>query len=462
MMQLLSTKKLQGWHMADWLSLSDIASMAEGKLVGEDVSVSGISIDTRSIKFGDLFIALQGERYDAHDFIDETVEQIAKAVFVHKNIESKLPKIIVDDTLAGLTRFAKAWRKKVNPKLVAITGSNGKTTVKQMCHSILSHAGSTCFTKGNLNNHIGVPLTLLTLRKQHEYAVIEMGANHFGEIDHLSKLAEPDVAIINNAGPAHLEGFGSIAGVANAKGEIINGVVEGGAIVLNADDVYLDVWLAKSSHLKVITFGINNNANIKGELKDDEILFIATANTSFEVKLSIPGKHNAYNALAAIAATYALGISPQVMKEGLENATPAAGRLQIKKAVLGATVIDDTYNANPASLQAAIDVLCAQSKEPWLVLGDMGELGADAKAIHAQMGINAKAAGVKKLFALGDLSQNAVEKFGSNAFHFQDHESLTKELIAQLNSDSCILVKGSRAMHMEDVVKVLEQTRPVN
>ncbi|MEM8845207.1 MAG: UDP-N-acetylmuramoyl-tripeptide--D-alanyl-D-alanine ligase, partial [Pseudomonadota bacterium] len=355
-------------------------------------------------------------------------------------------------------RFAKAWRKQVNPKLLAITGSNGKTTVKQMSYSILSHAGNTCFTQGNLNNHIGVPLTLLTLREQHEYAVIEMGANHLGEIDHLSRLAEPDVAIINNAGPAHLEGFGSIEGVAKGKGEMINGVVEGGTIVLNADDKYLDFWLKKSTHLNVITFGMNNDADVKGKLENGLNLLVKTPNTSFEVILPVPGKHNAYNALASIAATHALGISSQIMKHGLEKATPAAGRLQVKQAISGATVIDDTYNANPASLQAAIDVLCAQSKEPWLVLGDMGELGEDAKAIHAQMGVNAKNAGVKKLFALGVLSQNAVQEFGDEAFHFKDHESLAKELIAQLNSESCILIKGSRAMHMEDVVKMLEPT----
>jgi UDP-N-acetylmuramoyl-tripeptide--D-alanyl-D-alanine ligase len=193
-------------------------------------------------------------------------------------------------------------------------------------------------------------------------------------------------------------------------------------------------------------------------LKDNDTLLVKTSKDSFEVRLPVPGKHNVYNALASIAATSALGMSADVMKRGLEGATQVTGRLQIKSAVLGATVIDDTYNANPASLQAAIDVLCEQSKEPWLVLGDMGELGQDAKTIHAQMGKNAKAAGVKKLFALGDLSKCAVEKFGNNAFHFQDHESLARELLSQLSADSCILVKGSRSMHMEDVVKVLEQS----
>jgi UDP-N-acetylmuramoyl-tripeptide--D-alanyl-D-alanine ligase len=448
--------------MDNWLSMSEIAQMAAGNLIGENVYVGGVSTDTRNIKFGDLFIALRGERFDAHDFIDESVEQIAHGVFIDKEVNTSLPKIVVDDTLAGLSRFAKTWRKEVAPKLVAVTGSNGKTTVKQMCQSILSRVGETCFTQGNLNNHIGVPLTLLTLRKEHQYAVIEMGANHHGEINHLSTLAEPDVAIINNAGPAHLEGFGSVEGVAHAKGEIINGVVKGGTIVLNADDKYLDIWLKKSSHLNVLTFGFRENASVCGKLKGKDTVQVRTPKDSFTVKLPVPGKHNAYNALAAIAATSALDISSEDMKKGIEGATQVTGRLQIKKAILGATVIDDTYNANPASLQAAIDVLCEQSKEPWLVLGDMGELGEDAKSIHAQMGENAKAAGVKKLFGLGDLSKSAVEKFGNNAFHFTDHESLAKELLSQLNADSCILVKGSRSMHMEDVVRVLEQSEIQN
>ena len=448
--------------MDNWLSMNEIAQMAEGQLIGENVYVGGVSTDTRNIKFGDLFIALRGERYDAHDFIDESVEQIAHGLLLHREVSTSLPKIMVEDTLEGLSRFAQAWKNKVAPKLVAVTGSNGKTTVKQMCQSILSQVGKTCFTQGNLNNHIGVPLTLLTLRKEHEFAVIEMGANHHGEINHLTLLAEPDVAIINNAGPAHLEGFGSVEGVAHAKGEIINGVVKGGTIVLNADDKYLDVWLEKSAHLNQITFGFGDNATVRGELTDKNTLLVTMADDSFKLSLPAPGKHNAYNALAAIAATSALNIDSEDMKRGIESATQVTGRLQIKRALLGATVIDDTYNANPASLQAAIDVLCEQSKEPWLVLGDMGELGEDAESMHAQMGENAKAAGVKKLFGLGDLSKRAVERFGNNAFHFNDHEALARELLSQLNADSCILVKGSRSMHMEDVVRVLEQNESRN
>ena len=448
--------------MDNWLRLSEIASMANGELRGEDIEVTGISTDTRNLHFGDLFIALEGEKFDGHKFIDETVEQIVSGVFIHKEVMTQLPSILVEDTLVGMSRWANAWRRKVNPKLVAITGSNGKTTVKQMISNILSRVGNTCSTKGNLNNHIGVPLTLLNLRENNEYAVIEMGANHHGEIDHLSSLAEPQVAVITNAGPAHLEGFGSVAGVAQAKGEIIHGVCEGGTVVLNADDQYLDVWLEKSKHLKVITFGFSERATIRGEINDDQSLSVYMNDNYININLPLPGKHNAYNALASFAVGIAFQIDINEIKFGLENADQVHGRLQLKQGMLGATIIDDTYNANPASLQAAIEVLCSQEKEPWLVLGDMGELGEDTVSIHAHMGELAKAAGVKKLFGLGELAKQAVDEFGENGFFFNKHDVLSRELLNQMNENCCILIKGSRTMHMEDVVNFLIESKTVH
>ena len=448
--------------MDNWLRLSEIASMANGELRGEDIEVTGISTDTRNLHFGDLFIALEGEKFDGHKFIDETVEQIVSGVFIHKEVMTQLPSILVEDTLVGMSRWANAWRRKVNPKLVAITGSNGKTTVKQMISNILSRVGNTCSTKGNLNNHIGVPLTLLNLRENNEYAVIEMGANHHGEIDHLSSLAEPQVAVITNAGPAHLEGFGSVAGVAQAKGEIIHGVCEGGTVVLNADDQYLDVWLEKSKHLKVITFGFSERATIRGEINDDQSLSVYMNDNYININLPLPGKHNAYNALASFAVGIAFQIDINEIKFGLENADQVHGRLQLKQGMLGASIIDDTYNANPASLQAAIEVLCSQEKEPWLVLGDMGELGEDTVSIHAHMGELAKAAGVKKLFGLGELAKQAVDEFGENGFFFNKHDVLSRELLNQMNENCCILIKGSRTMHMEDVVNFLIESKTVH
>lgn len=448
--------------MDSWLRLSEIASMSSGELRGEDVEVTGISTDTRNLHFGDLFIALEGEKFDGHQFIDDTVEQIVSGVFIHKEVVTQLPSVLVDDTLAGMSRWANAWRKRVDPKLVAITGSNGKTTVKQMINNILSRVGSTCATKGNLNNHIGVPLTLLTLRVDNEFAVIEMGANNFGEIDHLSSLAEPEVAVITNAGPAHLEGFGSVAGVAQAKGEIIHGIRDGGTVVLNADDQYLEVWLEKSKRLNVMTFGFADHATVKGTINEDQTLSVSVNDVVININLPLPGKHNAYNALASIAVGIAFDIDINEIKNGLENADQVHGRLQLKQGMLGATIIDDTYNANPASLQAAIEVLCSQSKEPWLVLGDMGELGEETISIHAHMGELAKAAGVKKLFGLGELAKQAVDEFGENGYFFNKHDVLSRELLNQMNENCCILIKGSRTMHMEDVVNFLIESKTVH
>ena len=432
--------------------------MASGELRGDDVFIAGVSTDTRNLRMGDVFVALQGENFDGHKFIDSSIEQIARGVLVHEVVDTKLPLVMVEDTLTGMTRWAHAWRNKVQPTVVAVTGSNGKTTVKQMIGNILSQKGKICVTKGNLNNHIGVPLTLLTLREHDQFAVIELGANHHGEIRNLSLLVEPKVAVITNAGPAHLEGFGSVQGVAKAKGEIIEGLAQDGTLVINADDQYFDYWLQRATHLQVLSFGFGDGAHIKGRVLSDRLLAISTPDAEFEVNLPMLGKHNMYNALAATAAVCALQVETSNILTGLQNTDQVSGRLQIKPGILGTTIIDDTYNANPASLQAAIDVLCAQKGEPWLVLGDMGELGQDAKSIHAHMGEAARAAGVKKLFGLGELAAHAVAAFGESGLHFQRHEELSKELLNQLNGDCCILVKGSRTMHMEDVVKLVAQS----
>lgn len=443
--------------MDNWLRLSEIAAMTEGELQGEDVFVSDLSTDTRKLGQDDLFVALQGDKFDGHTFIEELSSQQARAVLVHKDVQTKLPLIKVDDTLKALGRWANAWRKSVNPKVIGITGSNGKTTVKQMISSIFSQVGCVCATKGNLNNHIGVPLTLLSMRKENDYAVIEMGANHKGEINHLTHLAEPDVAVITNAGPAHLEGFGSIEGVAHAKGEIINGISTDGTIVLNADDQYLSVWLEKAEHLNVLTFGFSASADIRGAVASENILAVTTFSDVFQVTLPMMGKHNMYNALASIAVARTLNVKTQKIIQGIEETDAAAGRLNIKKGVLGTTIIDDAYNANPASLQAAIKVLCSLPGESWLVLGDMGELGQNSHAIHAQMGEFARLAGVKKLFVLGEHSAHAADAFGAGAMKFMDREQLAKEMLSQLHADCCVLVKGSRSMHMEDIAKVFAE-----
>ncbi len=448
----------------EWLKLSEIADMTKGKLKGADTYITSVTTDTRHMHQGQLYVALEGDRYDGHEFINEEVETLVQGALVHKQIDTSLATITVDNTLQALTRWAKAWRRKVNPKLVAITGSNGKTTVKQMLSNVLSLAGSTCSTQGNLNNHIGVPLTLLTLRYHNEFAVIEMGANHFGEIDHLSCLAEPDIAVITNAGPAHLEGFGSVEGVSRGKGEIMNGLRSDGTIVLNADDQYLDAWLAMAADKKlhVVTFGFSKDAHVRGISHDVNELVIDVGDQQLTVRLPLLGKHNACNALAVTAIAHQLHISMDNIKQGLESAEHVKGRLQVKHGLAGSVILDDTYNANPASLSAAIDVLCAQAKEPWLVIGDMGELGEQAAEIHAQIGRKAKSAGVKRLFGLGKLSKHAVESFGGQANHFYDYEQLSDALVSELNDQCCVLVKGSRSMHMEDIVANLVETELVH
>ena len=445
--------------MDNWLRLSEVAEMADGKLIGEDVFISGISTDSRKPNYGDLFVALEGEKYDGHAFIDASIEQIVNAVLVHKNVETELPMVQVDDTLQALSRWSQRWRHVVNPKLVAITGSNGKTTVKQMTSSILAQHHDICATQGNFNNHIGVPLTLLSMRQNNRYAVIEMGANHAGEIHHLSTLAQPDVALITNAGPAHLEGFGSIEGVAHAKGEIMDGLKSDGVFVLNADDKYIDFWLNKASKLNTLTFGFSEQAEIKGTMLSSNELAVAYKGHEFSVLLPTMGQHNMYNALAAMSAAFALNIDKETIQAGLQCADLADGRLQIKKGIMGITIIDDTYNANPASLKVAIDVLCSLEAEPWLVLGDMGELGNNAEEIHAQMGQYAREAGVQKLFGLGELTQHSVDAFGNGARHFSKHDDLGKDLLNELHANCCVLVKGSRAMHMEDIVNVFAETK---
>ena len=450
--------------MSQWLKLSQVAEMARGQLQGADGYISSLSSDTRSLHRGDLFVALEGDHFDGHAFINQEVDNIAQAVFIHKPVDTKLPTITVDDTLKGLSRWAKEWRHVVAPKLIAITGSNGKTTVKHMLSNVLSLVGSTCSTQGNLNNHIGVPLTLLTLRDHNQFAVIEMGANHFGEINHLSCMAEPDIALITNAGPAHLEGFGSVEGVSRAKGEIMNGLSAKGVIVLNADDQYLDAWLkmADAKSLTVVTFGFDEKADVRGITHTDNHLVIGIGDEQVDVSLPLLGKHNACNALAVAAVAHQLQIESKIIKQGLERAEHVQGRLQTKQGLNNSTILDDTYNANPASLSAAIEVLCAQSKEPWLVIGDMGELGKDAEQIHAQIGVEAKAAGVEKLFALGDLSRHAVKGFGDQAFHFNKHDQLSEALASQLHRNCCVLVKGSRAMHMENIVDSLVEREKVH
>ncbi|MDD5179929.1 MAG: UDP-N-acetylmuramoyl-tripeptide--D-alanyl-D-alanine ligase [Gallionellaceae bacterium] len=447
--------------------LSQAAQVLGGKLVGQDVMFTAVSSDSRTIAAGDLFVALQGENFDGAAFVSDALQSGAVAALVnadsHKEHGSTLdPRssiLLVEDTRLALGRLAAHWRAQFAIPVLAITGSNGKTTVKEMLASILREAAGSAdavlATAGNLNNDIGVPLTLLKLRAKHRYAVIEMGMNHSGEIDYLTRLAHPDVAVINNAGSAHLAGLGSVEAVARAKGEILAGLPENGSAVINADDAYAPLWRELAGNHMVTEFGLERNVAVHAQWSPQNHgahIGVDTPQGNFSANLQVPGVHNVRNALAATAAALTLHVALPVIAAGLEKFPGVAGRLQRKAALHGAVLIDDSYNANPASLHAALRVLVQADRKKILVLGDMGELGADAVRLHGEIGAEARRLGVNKLLALGKLTAHAAHEFGAGARHFERIEDLLATLDKELDADSTVLVKGSRFMRMERVV----------
>ncbi len=446
------------------MHLSEAATVLAAKHPGRDVEFAGVSTDSRALQRGNLFVALRGPHFDGHAFLDQAMQRGAVAALVDRAVEMALPNVCVPDTRASLGKLAAAWRARHTMPLVAVTGSNGKTTVKEMIAAILGQRGALLVTQGNLNNDIGVPLTLLRLERAHRHAVIEMGANHSGEIGYLTGIARPTVALITNAGPAHLEGFGSIEGVAHAKGEIYSGLGEGGVAVINADDHYAPLWRELAGGHRIVTFGLNAAADVRAEWRAEDsgsALQLSTPAGVTQVKLPLPGRHNVMNALAAAAAALAAGAALSDIKQGLEAMRPVHGRLERMPGIKGAELIDDTYNANPASLQAALEVLAACATRKWLVLGDMGELGADAVASHERVGDLARAAGVEALYATGELSRYAAQAFGAGSEHFANHVTLIAALTGRLARDNggvTILIKGSRSAHMEDVVAALSSS----
>ncbi len=460
------------------MMLSQAAPVLNGQLVGPDVRFAAVSTDSRNIKAGDLFIALRGERFDGYEFAASALKAGAAAVLVNADsyeanpsaISPGLSVITVPDTRLALGQLAAHWRLQFDIPLVAITGSNGKTTVKEMLASVLREAAGSAeavlATKGNLNNDIGMPLTLLQLNARHRYAVIEMGMNHPGEIDYLTRIATPDVALITNASGAHLEGLGSIEAVARAQGEIFAGLKPHGTAVINADDANAPLWRSLAGAHQLLEFGLDVHADVSGTCHPygghpnaglpgalGLQLDITAPQGMFAVALQVPGVHNARNALAATAAASVLNVSLENIASGLEKFGGVPGRMQRKAARRGATLIDDTYNANPASLRAAISVLAQVTGKRVLVLGDMGELGENAAAFHAEIGSEARQAGIEKLFALGALSANAVHEFGKGARPFERLEDLQHELEKELDASTTVLVKGSRFMKMERVVQ---------
>lgn len=448
------------------MSMMTIAAAAQaiGAQVRGAATFARVTTDSRQIQPGDLFVALRGEKFDGHQFAQAALDAGAAAVMVDEQGAAGItPAVVVADTRLALGRLAAYWRRQMPARIVGVTGSSGKTSVKEMLAAILRAAAgenAVLATQGNLNNDIGMPLTLLRLRSEHQYGVIEMGMNHAGEIDYLTRLAQPDVALINNAGTAHIGMLGSVAAIAAAKGEILAGLPDQGIAVINADDEFASLWRQLAGTHTVMDFGLRHAQAVRGSYvayADHNDMQIMTAEMNLAVRLPVLGEHNVMNALAAATAALALDISGAAIVNGLQGYKGVYGRLQRKHAINGAVLIDDSYNANPDSAKAAIQVLAAAAGTRLLVLGDMGELGVDAAAMHTEIGKFAQCAHIDGLFALGELSRHAVAAFGSGARHFNNIEELTTALLPQLTAGVTVLVKGSRFMQMERVVKALEE-----
>lgn len=440
------------------MNLKTIAKLLSYSSSSTD-EITSFCIDSRKIEPGSLFVALKGERFDGHDFIAEAQAKGALAIICERaQAEISLPQFIVPSSLDALTLLASYHRQTLSCPVIALTGSNGKTTVKEMIAAILpkpSHA-----TQGNLNNHLGVPLSVMQLKPEHRYAVFELGANHVGEIAHTVAIVQPQVALINNIAPAHIEGFGSIEGVAAAKGEIYQGMTTAGTAVINDDDVYAHFWDKSLTSKKILRFSLTKPVDIYSQA----ILFNQAECASFtlvtpagkmKIDLQVPGEHNVRNALAAATCCFALGIPLSLIGKGLTEFQGVTGRLTFRTGKQNATIIDDTYNANLRSVLTAIEVLVKRNGQRILVLGDMGELGQWAQTHHEEIGQVALQKGVDKLLTYGKISEFSSKAFGGLGHHYVSQEELVKDLLPNLNKNTTVLVKGSRSATMEKIVHQL-------
>ncbi|HAK92355.1 UDP-N-acetylmuramoyl-tripeptide--D-alanyl-D-alanine ligase [Massilia timonae] len=442
-------------------SLQQLADAIPGaRLVGPDASFEGVSTDSRKVGAGALFVALVGETFDAHDFLDQVAGQGVAAVVVSRLPDGwTLPAIVVPDTLVALGRIAHAWRAQFDIPVIGVTGSNGKTTVKEMIASILAAAvgeDARLATQGNLNNEIGVPLTLFRLDASHRAAVVELGMNHPGEIGRLSAIATPTVGLVNNAQREHQEFMHTVEAVARENGSVLQALAADGVAVFPGDDTYTDLWRGLAG-CKALTFGLSEACDVRANHAAGDFgseLHVLAPGAQFGIKLAAAGEHNVRNALAAIACALGAGVDQAAIVRGLEAFAPVGGRLQRKQAGNGATVIDDTYNANPDSMRAAIDVLAACPAPRILVVGDMGEVGAQGKEFHEEIGAYAASRGIETVLATGELARHLV---ASGARHYEQFDELLAALDEKLggNTKATVLVKGSRFMKMERVVQHL-------
>ncbi|TLY49449.1 MAG: UDP-N-acetylmuramoyl-tripeptide--D-alanyl-D-alanine ligase [Gammaproteobacteria bacterium] len=440
------------------MRLSDIAQWTQGNLFGDDTIVHLVATDSRVRMPGALFVALSGDNFDGHDFVAAAKAEGAAAALVSYVVAVDLPQVVVDDTQIALGDIARAVRAQRHVRVIGITGSNGKTTVKTLVAAILALHGKTHVNVGNLNNEIGLPLSLLALPKDAQYAVLEMGAGKPGDIAYLAAIARPEIGLVNNIAPAHLERMGTLSGIAETKGALYAALPPDGVAIINADDAFAPTFATMNHAQRTIRFGLHHAAEVRADIRN------LTGNAQFvlrvgaeriDIALPLAGKHNVMNALAAAAVAHALEVPLATIKQGLESASAVQGRL-VRHAVPGGWIlIDDSYNANPGSMRAAIDTLSAEGHETWLVLGDMRELGPTARQLHAQIGEYARDLGIARLFAVGELSRASVDAFGPGAKHYETQEELIAVLTAQVRAGVTMLVKGSRGSAMDLVVKAL-------
>jgi UDP-N-acetylmuramoyl-tripeptide--D-alanyl-D-alanine ligase len=443
-------------------TLAALAAAVGGRLQGADSAFNAVSIDTRTLGRGDLFVALPGERVDGHDYVAAAGRAGAAGAVVTRPLEAAIPQIIVADAATALADGAARWRAQFALPLIGVAGSNGKTTVKEMIAAILGQAGPCLATRGNLNNHLGVPLTLWRLDATHRSAVIEMGANRRGDVAALAGLAAPQIGVVTNAGAEHLEGFGSLEGAARAEGEMVEALPPSGTAVINADDAFAALWIGLT-RARLQRFGMTGEAEFSAhDIRTD--IGAEGFRTRFElrsplgatsIELALAGRHNVGNALAAAAAATAAGATLAQVRSGLAAMRAVAGRLQFRPTATGAWLIDDSYNANPSSAEAAIAVLAELSGRRWLVLGDMAELGECAAASHRHIGALARARGIERLYAFGPLAALAAESFGAGAQAYSDAEALARALGMALTPEVRLLIKGSRVNRLERVVNAL-------
>ncbi len=452
-------------------SLSMVAESVGGRLLGPDRQFDAVSTDTRTLQAGQLFFALRGDRFNALEFVEQAERQGAAGAVVEQRASAAISQVEVEDTRVALGDLARRWRRQFDLPVIAVTGSNGKTTVKEMIAAILAakagEADAVLATRGNYNNDIGLPLTVLRLRAKQAFAIFELGANGPGEISYLGGIAAPEIAVVNNAGPAHLEGFGDLAGVAQAKGELFSALRPGGIAIINRDDEYHGYWRGLCAGRQVFSFGLSEQADYQAldiqSVHDGDCpgvsFVLRSPQGRFPIRLGMAGEHNVRNALAATAASLAAGADMANVIQGLSAMGNVNGRLRQVATSSGAVLYDDSYNANPASVRAALEFLAAQPGETWFVFGDMGELGLNAEALHAEVGEQARQLGIDHFLCLGLQSAAAARSFGDAAEHYSDQHALATAVEARLRAGQIWLVKASRYMGLEKLVRRLAASK---